>query len=304
MMPRMPQPAVRALGLLCLVLVAPALLAAAACPPAMLTRDGLDALKKSGFQVAADDERNRIALLLPQCLGDPDPAMRDGIAFEALYTWMRASALQPETIRTLAARLTPELRAADDAAGFRKPFVALVLAEVARADRVTSVLEPAARQALVDGAVGFLTGVTDYRGFDERVGWRHGVAHGADLVLQLGLNPQLSAADLRRLLGAVEAQIAPARGVAYTFGEPERLARAVAFIHRRNLLGDDVWNEWFAAAGTPLPPEAYRTAAGLARRHNKVAFLHAISFAGRAAGDETGAKLATLADRELRRLAQ
>ena len=111
-------------------------------PPAPLTRDSLDALKKSGFQISSDDERNRIALLLPQCLGDPDPAMRDGIAFEALYTWMRASALQPATIRTLAARLTPELRAADDAAGFRKPFVALVLAEVARADRVGSCSSP------------------------------------------------------------------------------------------------------------------------------------------------------------------
>lgn len=278
----------------------PAATAAEACPPATLTRDGLDALKKSGFQVAADDERNRIALLLPQCLGDPDPVLRDGIAFEALYTWMRASALQPATIRTLAARLTPELRAADDAAGFRKPFVALVLAEVARADRIASVLEPAARQALVDGAVHYLTGVTDYRGFEPRAGWRHGVAHGADLVLQLGLNPQLSAADLRRLLGAVEAQIAP--GVPYTFGEPERLARAVTSIHRRGVLGDEVWSEWLATVGTPLPRDAYRTREGLARRHNKVAFLHAISFAGRAAGDEVGAKLAALADRELRRL--
>lgn len=306
-MPRMPYTDVRAPGLLCILLAAAAVLAETptpACPPAPLTRESLDALRKSDFQVSSDDERNRIALLLPQCLGDPDPAMRDGIAFEALYTWMRAAALQPATIRTLAARLTPELREADDAAGFRKPFVALVLAEVARADRIGSVLEPAARQALVDHAVHFLTGVTDYRGFDPREGWRHGVAHGADLVLQLGLNPQVSAAGLRRLLGAVGAQVAPARGVPYTFGEPERLARAVAVIHRRGDLGDEVWSEWFAAAGTPLPAEAYRTAEGLARRHNKVAFLHAISFAGRAGGDEVGAKLAALADRELRRLVQ
>jgi hypothetical protein len=228
--------------------------------------------------------------------------LRDGLAFEALYTWMRASALQLATIRTLAARLTPELRAADDAAGFRKPFVALVLAEVARADRIAPVLETAARKALVDGAVHYLTAVTDYRGFDPREGWRHGVAHGADLVLQLGGNPQVSAADLRRLLGAVAAQIAPPRAVSYTFGEPERLARAVAFIHRRGALDEPFWDQWFAAAGTPPPPEAYRSAEGLARRHNTVAFLHAISFGGRTGGDEAGAKLAALADRELRRL--
>ena len=288
-----------ALGLLTLLL-APAT-SAATCPPPALTRDGLESLKKSNFEIASDGERNRIALLLPQCLGDPDPAMRDGVAFEALFTWMRAAALAPETIRTLASRLTPELRGPDDAAGFRKPFVALVLAEVARADRIGKVLEPAARQALVDAGVHYLTSVSDYRGFEPRSGWRHGIAHGADLVLQLGLNAEVSADDVRRLLGAVAAQVAPPRAVSYTFGEPERLARAVYFIYRRGVLDDEFWASWLTPFGTPSA-DAHRTAEGLARRHNATAFLHAISFAGRAAGDEAGAKLAALADREIRRL--
>ncbi len=275
--------------------------AAAPCPPPTLTRAELDSLKTSAFQISSDEERNRIALLLPQCLGDPDPEMRDGIAFEALSTWLRASALDPSTIRTLAAQLTPELRAPDDAAGFRKPFVALVLSEVARADRISAVLDPAARQALVGSAVHYLKSVTDYRGFDARTGWRHGVAHGADLVLQLGLNKEVSADEVRQLLGALAAQVAPG-AVSYTFGEPERFARAVYFIHRRGVLNDAFWNEWLTAFGTPPSQDAYRSAEGIARRHNAIAFLHAIAFAARSAGDETGAKLATLTDREIRRL--
>ncbi|MGZ8779911.1 MAG: DUF2785 domain-containing protein [Thermoanaerobaculia bacterium] len=276
------------------------------CPPPSLSRAGLDALKQSGFAVPDAGERNRIARLLPGCLGDPDPAVRDGIAFEALSKWLRASALEATTIRTLAERLTPELRAADDDAGFRKPFVALALSEVARADRIASVLPDAARQDLVVATAHYLTGVTDYRGFDARAGWRHSVAHGADLVLQLGLNAQLSADDVRRLLSAVAAQVAPPRAVSYTFGEPERLARAVYFIHRRGVLTDAFWDEWLGAIGSPAPlanwPAAYQTAEGLARRHNTLAFLQAVSFAGRSGGDDAGAKLAALADREIRRL--
>lgn len=276
------------------------------CPPPSLSRAALDALKQSGFAVPDDAERNRIALLLTGCLGDPDPAVRDGVAFEGLSTWLRASALEATTIRTLAERLTPELRAADDDRGFRKPFVALALSEVARADRIASVLSETARQELVAATAHYLTGVTDYRGFDAREGWRHGVAHGADLVLQLGLNAQLSADDVRRLLSAVAAQVAPPRAVAYTFGEPERLARAVFFIHRRGVLPDAFWDEWLAAIGDPAPlanwSAAYQTAEGLARRHNTMAFLQAVAFAGRAGGDEAGAKLAALADREIRRL--
>ena len=279
--------------------------AADACPPPSLSRAGLDALKQSGFAVPEAAERNRMALLLPGCLGDPDPALRDGIAFEALSKWLRASTLEPATIRTLAGLLTPQLRAADDDGGFRKPFVALALSEVARADRIASVLPDAARRELVAAAVHYLTGVTDYRGFDARRGWRHGVAHGADLVLQLGLNEQLSADEVRRLLVAVAAQVAPPRAVSYTFGEPERLARAVYFIHRRGVLSDAFWDEWLAAIGSPAPlpdwPAAYQTAEGLARRHNTLAFLQAVSFAGRSGGDQAGAKLAALADREIRR---
>lgn len=259
-------------------------------------------MKSGGFQVASDEERNRIALLLPQCLGDADPVLRDEIAFEALSTWMRASALQPATVRKLAALLTPELRAADDAAGFRKPFVALVLSEVARADRIAGVLEAEARKALVDAAAAYVIGVTDYRGFEPQAGWRHGVAHGADLVLQLGLNAQVPAEDLRRLLDAVATQIAPKRAVFYTFGEPERFARAVFFIHRRGVLPETFWAEWLTPFGTPPSRDAYRTLEGLARRHNATAFLQALSFAGRADGGEAAAKLATLADREIRRL--
>jgi hypothetical protein len=175
------------------------------------------------------------------------------------------------------------------------------LSEVARADRISAVLDPAARQALVGGAAHYLKGVTDYRGFDGRSGWRHGVAHGADLVLQLGLNEKVSADEVRRLLGALAAQVVPG-AVSYTFGEPERLARAVYFIHGRGVLNDAFWNEWLAAFGTPPSPDSHRSAEGLARRHNAIAFLHAIAFAARSAGDEAGAKLATLTDREIRRL--
>lgn len=276
------------------------------CPPPPLTRADLDALKQSGFVVASPAERNRIALLLPGCLGEPDPALRDGVAFEALSGWMRASALEPATIRSLAEQLTPLLRVPDDGTGFRKPFAALVLSEVARADRIAPVLEPAARQALVDGAIHDLTSLTDYRGFDPRGGWRHGVAHGADLVLQLGLNAQVSAENVGRLLSAVAVQVAPARAVSYTFGEPERLARAVYFIHRRGVLSDAFWDEWLAAIGKPAPAAggaaAHQTLEGLARRHNTIAFLQAVSFAGRSGGDEPGARLAALADREIRRV--
>lgn len=278
----------------------------ARCPPPGTTRESLGDLAHDGFAVEDAAQRDRLAVGLVACLGDPDPALRDGVAFAAASRWLRAGELSPATIRELASRLVGELRSADDPLGFRRPFAALVLSEVVRADRIEAVLEEAERHAVVEVAVSYLRGVDDYRGFDEVGGWRHGVAHGADLALQLGVHPLVTRPEVERLLEAVRQQVAPRAGVFYVYGEPERLARAVYFTHRRGLLDTAWWREWFRKVADPAPlsdwGSAYESQAGLAQRHDTVAFLLAVAFAGRSDGDDTGAALAGLAEEAMGRL--
>ncbi len=282
---------------------APLISVSAPCPPAPMTRAGLMELKETRFEVPAADERNRLAVAFLSCLDDPDPAIRDGVAFEALSTWLRARALTSDTIAVLERSLRSTLSGEKDARGFRLPFAALALSEVARADRIEPVFEESVRASLVEVAASSLERVDDYRGFDAVSGWRHGVAHGADLVLQLGMNPKVGALGLRRLMEATATQIAPRAAVFYTFGEPERLARAVVFTYRRGLLDAPFWEAWFSGIANPAPlagwGAAFLSVEGLAKRHNTVAFLQALSFAGRAGKDEAGRAIAALADRAL-----
>ncbi len=181
------------------------------CPPAGMTRADLSQLKQSKFVVPSAENRNLLATRLLSCLDDPDPAIRDGVVFEALSTWLRSKALTPITILAIEDSLRTTLSGAKDAAGFRLPFAALALSEVARADRIDPVLPDPVRRDLVEVAARSLTRVDDYRGFDPAEGWRHGVAHGSDLVLQLGVNPLVGAEGLRRLMDAIASQIAPLR---------------------------------------------------------------------------------------------
>src|SRR3546814_13792449 len=60
------------------------------------------------------------------CLGDPDPAMRDGIAYEALTHWLRAGTFDAEALRGLRDRLYVLLDG-PAGSGFVRPFAALVL---------------------------------------------------------------------------------------------------------------------------------------------------------------------------------
>jgi hypothetical protein len=269
---------VRGLSLALALGATPHAMAAGACIDGGPARAELDALKAGGYEVADASRRQRLALDLVECLGAPDPTLRDGLAFEALARWMRADALTADTRATLLARLQGDLADASQAGpGFRAPFAALVLSEVARTDRIAAWMTPEQRAGLVVNAAAYVEGVRDYRGFDETEGWRHGVAHGSDLLMQLALNRALDGKQLDRILLAVASQVAPA-GHFYIYGEPERLARPVIFVLQRGRHDDAAWRAWLAGITRPeaAGSEWFRTQAGLARRHDTRSFLLAL----------------------------
>lgn len=261
------------------------------CPPSGHDRASLSTLKAAGFLLEDTAQRQALARGLLACLGAPDPQLRDGIAFEAYATWMRAGALDAATRTHLLSELSRLLQpeAADDA-GFRAPFAALVLSEVARTDRIEPWLDASQRAALVESAAGYVESVRDYRGFHPREGWRHGVAHGADLLMQLALNPALDKAQLDRILAAVASQVAPAGEHAYVDGESERLARPLLFVALRGLHTRAEWDEWFRRLALPAPlptwGDAFSSRQGLAKRHNLLAFLRAVYVGAREGGDQ------------------
>ncbi len=264
-----------------LVLAAPARAEPPGCDDSPDARARWQAAKARGFEAPPAGERAAAALALAGCLGHPDPALRDGLAYELLAAWLRADALDAAARRALRDRLLPWLAGGDgDAAGFRAPFAALVLAEVARTDRIAPWLAPAEREALVQAAAAYVAGLRDYRGFTDGEGWRHGLAHGADLLMQLALNPALERAQLDTILGAVAAQVAPPGAPAHVHGEAERLVRPVLFVLRRGLHDDTAWAAWVVGVADPAPMPAWSAAYGaeatLARRHNLRAFLLAL----------------------------
>ena len=272
-------------ALLRAVALAAPLMAQAACPPAGHSRASLDALKAARWRVDDAAVRQPLALGLADCLADPDPALRDGVAFEALQAWMRGRLLDTATVQALRTRLMATLAAPADGAGFAQPFAALVLAEVARVDRVQPYLDASGRAALVDAGTRYLAGVRDYRGFDAAEGWRHGVAHGADLMLQLSLNPQLQPAQAQALLDAIASQVMPGGAHFYRYGEPSRLAAPVFWLGRRDSLSAAQWQAWFDALTARQAPPDPATDAALAQRHNLGAFLSALYVSVQEQGD-------------------
>lgn len=247
--------------------------AGASCPPGTTTKVALQILKQVEWKVADDNARQALALALLDCLASPDPVLRDEIAFDAISHWARGRALTPATLQTIRTTLLPRLLPDADGSGFAQPFAALTLAEVARADRVQPFLSEGERAELVRAATTYVTTLGDYRGFDASEGWRHGIAHGADLLLQLSLNLALDRGQLDAILAAIASQAMPATGHFYIYGEGDRLMAPVFYIGRRGALSTAEWSEWFARLSARRPKAGRATQASLAANHDLGAFL-------------------------------
>lgn len=231
--------------------------------------------------VSAGAASGELVTALARCLGDPDPEIRDALAYGSLAELMRAGAVSLEDRRWLLETLTANLGAdASDPDGTLKPFAALVLSEVARTDRVEPWMTEEERTGLVETGARYVEGVSDYRGYVDGEGWRHGVAHGADLLMQLSLNPEIGKPEADRILAAIGKKISTGDAPAYTFDEPRRLARPLLFLTQNELFAEEELTAWFETLADPAPlqswNDAFRSERALARRHNLRAFGYVV----------------------------
>tara|TARA_R110000744_G_scaffold15549_3_gene43284 strand:+ start:999 stop:1955 length:957 start_codon:yes stop_codon:yes gene_type:complete len=251
------------------------------CYSAKWNKQKLLGLAKQNFIIANELERAELAMQLLHCLAIPQPEIRDGVAFTGLSNWLRGDRLSSEVHRLMFTTLIENFGIeTDDKNGVYQPFVALVLSELARVDRKSPYLSSEQRDLLVSKSTAFMSNTNDYRGFDEVVGWRHNVAHTADIFLQLALNPTINKAHLTHMLNAIGEQVLANNAHFYTYGEPERLSTALLYILLKNQHSEQDWQNWLQNYITPTPlkswQQAYTSQQGLAQLHNARAFLGAV----------------------------
>ena len=89
----------------------------------------------------------------------------------------------------------------------------------------------------------------DYRGYDERKGWAHAIAHAADVLEDLAQYNELDEADLSTMLDLVYEKMTISERV-YSDGEDERMVKPVMCILNRNMLSQKYIQEWIQRFGT------------------------------------------------------
>lgn len=186
---------------------------------------------------------------LTRMLGDPDPAVRDGVAYPFLATWTEHG-VYDELLAGLGDGMCAGLEAGigeqDTDSIFRRSFSALVLAECIDRDTRVRRQPPSRILDWGDRLAAWWVREQDLRGFVPGKGWAHAAAHGADAIGALARSPHFGATELTVLLDVVADRILDPATPALHHGEPDRIAHAVLEILRRDRVPLSILEPWVA----------------------------------------------------------
>jgi hypothetical protein len=203
------------------------------------------------FAVPEGESAPALALEAADLLASPDPALRDGVGYEALARWVWRDGAVPaadlERLRVkLLAGLAKELGTSGTDAAFGRSFSAIGLSILAAADLKKPWMTEEAFDDLLGAGCRYLVAEKDARGFVPGGGWVHATAHTADLLKFLGRSPRLTPAGQARIVEAVAARLRTA-GVVFAWGEDERLAQALLSLVRRKDFDARPFEAWLGA---------------------------------------------------------
>ena len=210
-----------------------------------------------GLQVPADRPLDEMTAELTRMLGDPDPHLRDEIAFPTLATWV-GEGVYDDLLAGFGDGMCAGLRTGLGENGtdtvFRRTFSALMVTECIDRDAARGLVPVDVVLGWGDRVAGWYLRERDLRGFVPGKGWAHAVAHGADAIGALARHQRLGGLELTVLLDVLADRLLEPTEELWVCGETDRMALATMHVLRRNVLGLDVLEPWvnrIATAATP-----------------------------------------------------
>jgi hypothetical protein len=242
----------------------------------------------SGFweQVVADglkvpQERSLVEMTedLTRMLGDPDPDVRDGIAFPTMATWIDEGVYDDLLVGLgdgMCHGLDIGLGETESDTVFRRSFSALILTECI--DRTTKAALGGPNVVLRwgDKIMGWYSRERDLRGFVAGKGWAHAVAHGADAIGTLAESPHMANAELTVLLDVIADRLTLPVDAPFAHGEPDRMAAATMCVLRRNVVPLSLLEPWVTRLASAATARALRGTDPFLQRSNSESFLRAL----------------------------
>lgn len=206
-------------------------------------------VRATGLSVPSDRPLGDLTAELARMLGEPDPDLRDGIAYPTLATWIQRGVyddLLPGLGDGMASGLAVGLGERDTSTVFRRSYSALVLSECIARDNQRPLVPGGKVLEWGDRIATWLLRERDLRGYVPGSGWAHAVANGADALAVLAASPHVSKPELTVLLDVIADRVLAHTDTLFVSGEPDRLAAATMAVLRRDVLPTSIIEPWIA----------------------------------------------------------
>ena len=220
----------------------------------------LRAVRDASFASFAGTDPASLAREAFSLLADPDPVLRDELAYAVLANWITDGVLAEPVVRELLARaehaLPKRLGETGSDTVFGRSFAALIVAAVLYRDNAVAFLAEDEWRSTVAALCRYCKGELDVRAEVAGKGWAHTPAHAADAVDECFRSRFATRDDCRRLFDALATLVARATSP-FEASEDERIAYALTGIVDSGRASLELVRSWISER-LPESPENWR----------------------------------------------
>jgi Protein of unknown function (DUF2785) len=212
-------------------------------------------IQNNNYAIPADQTPTSLTAELLTYLGSTDPELRDQIAYNTFANFLKRDYYSLEEIEIYIAALLANLEIGigetETDSVFRRSFSALLLAEIIHNDNKVPRLKKPVIKTVLEKGLWYLDAEKDPRGYVQKKGWAHALAHTADLLLVLAKSLNTRKSEHQRILNAIREKLTGSSNWVYLYGEDDRLTRAVLEILRRDTLSETFLKKWLTSFHKP-----------------------------------------------------
>ncbi|HFI0632200.1 TPA: DUF2785 domain-containing protein [Streptococcus suis] len=199
------------------------------------------------LQTSKPYTNNELAWLLEN-IGHPDPAIRDELVYASFCHIFLNGLITREQAQSLLQFSQETNPLSLESSTLKRSFTCLLYCLLLSVDNDSesiyhAFLNDEDRELLFQQALNYLTIEDDWSGYDEKLGWIHTAAHGADFLLAASCHEQFSAEKSKKAWQAILTCLTKQSKV-FSAGEEIRLAQIPVYLLLNEKVSSQELTEW------------------------------------------------------------
>jgi hypothetical protein len=246
----------------------------------MNLKEKLILIKENGYHQAPPDTFQLVQEMIDN-IGSLDAQLRDELIYTTLSNWIPGNFLTINELEQLIPvvldknHLLFRIGETNTDSVFTRSFSMLVIPLLFTRHRETPFLTREHIHQIKENVFYNVHKERDYRGYDERKGWAHAIAHAADALDDLAQCSELDKNDLLTILDLVYEKMTITDRV-YSDGEDERMVKSIISVLNRKILSQTYVEKWIQRFGDVEKNPEFLPA--FRQKNNKKNFLKSLYF--------------------------